>query len=347
MTDDATETPSLPDALERVLHETETLAAEAGARDREALPYVLTPRSRPTRLLKCARADGPALDRLLAEVGAVLLRGFEVDGPSDFEAFIEATSGAPMEYRDRATPRSRVTRNIFTATDYPPDVSIFLHNESAFAARFPGRIFFYCRQPSGEGGETPIADVHRVWNELPPALRDRFAERRVLYARSFGRGFGLAWQSVFQTDDRDEMEAYCRDAEIEVEWIGEDRLRARQVRPAVASHPGSGVSLWFNHVATLHVSTLAPAKRKMLAKLFKEGDLPNNVYYGDGSAIDDADVETIRAAYLRCTRTFPWQAGDVLAVDNLRVAHGRRPFRGRREVLVGMARPLGWNDVAR
>ncbi|TLZ54349.1 MAG: TauD/TfdA family dioxygenase, partial [Gammaproteobacteria bacterium] len=33
----------------------------------------------------------------------------------------------------------------------------------------------------------------------------------------------------------------------------------------------------------------------------------------------------------------PWQAGDLMLVDNLRTAHGREPFEGSRQVLVAMA----------
>jgi len=40
--------------------------------------------------------------------------------------------------------------------------------------------------------------------------------------------------------------------------------------------------------------------------------------------------------------SFPWQPGDLLMLDNMLVAHGREPFAGRREILVGMAEAVGW-----
>jgi alpha-ketoglutarate-dependent taurine dioxygenase len=50
-------------------------------------------------------------------------------------------------------------------------------------------------------------------------------------------------------------------------------------------------------------------------------------------------VETIRAAIAAETRSFPWQTGDILLVDNMAVAHGRAPYEGERRVLVAMTEP--------
>ena len=49
--------------------------------------------------------------------------------------------------------------------------------------------------------------------------------------------------------------------------------------------------------------------------------------------------EAARAAEWAHAALRPWAAGDLLLVDNLRVAHGRAPFSGHRTVLVGMG---GW-----
>jgi alpha-ketoglutarate-dependent taurine dioxygenase len=35
-----------------------------------------------------------------------------------------------------------------------------------------------------------------------------------------------------------------------------------------------------------------------------------------------------------------WQPDDLLLVDNVRTAHGREPFDGPRDIVVGMADPV-------
>jgi Taurine catabolism dioxygenase TauD, TfdA family len=42
----------------------------------------------------------------------------------------------------------------------------------------------------------------------------------------------------------------------------------------------------------------------------------------------------------------PWQAGDLLVVDNIRTAHSREAYDGPREVLVAMAEPVQIADCS-
>ena len=42
----------------------------------------------------------------------------------------------------------------------------------------------------------------------------------------------------------------------------------------------------------------------------------------------------------------PWQAGDLMLVDNVRTAHGREEFEGPREVLVAMADAVHRGDCS-
>ena len=73
-----------------------------------------------------------------------------------------------------------------------------------------------------------------------------------------------------------------------------------------------------------------------MLSVFNEEDLPRNACYGDGSPLDEAMLEHIREAFRSETIAFPWQAGDVLLVDNMLVAHGRNSFQGPRKILVAM-----------
>jgi alpha-ketoglutarate-dependent taurine dioxygenase len=311
-----------------------------------SLPLLVVPRQPDLDLVAWAGDNRAFLEERLLRHGGILFRNFNVQGSAELEQLIRAISGEALEYRERSSPRSSVGGNIYTSTDYPPNQSIFLHNENSYQSVWPQKIFFLCHTPAATGGETPIADCRRIYERIAPEIRDRFAEKSWMYVRNFGDGFGLSWQTVFQTTDRAAVEEHCRKSGIEVEWKPGDRLRTRAVRPALARHPKTGEPLWFNHVAIFHVTTLDPAVRAAMLEEFAEEDLPANSAYGDGTPIEPEVLDHIRDAYFQETVRFPWQKGDLLMLDNMLVAHGRAPFSGERRVLVGMAEPTRRESLA-
>ncbi|HEX2077659.1 MAG TPA: TauD/TfdA family dioxygenase [Longimicrobium sp.] len=337
--------PSFRPAARRAIGGEEALVREELFNPGQPLPLVIRPAVVGLDPVAWGRAHRDMIEQRLQKHGAVLFRGFPIQSSDDFHAFVEAVVGELMEYRERSSPRHEEGNRIYTSTDHPADQRIFLHNEHSYARRFPLKLFFCCLQPSEEGGQTPIADTRRVFERVPSDVRAKFAEHGWMYVRNFGDGLGLPWQTVFQTADPDEVEAYCARNDIQCEWKPGNRLRTRQVRPASAVHPRTGERSWFNHATFFHVTTLPAEMRDGLLADFAEEDLPNNTYYGDGSRIDDETMQTLRAAYQAETVMFDWERGDVLLVDNMLASHAREPFRGARKVLVAMADPYERDDL--
>lgn len=309
------------------------------------LPLLIRPAVPGVSLASWAEANRGLISSQLTTHGGLLFRGFEVTQVEEFEHIVRAISGDLLEYKERSSPRHAVSGKIYTSTDYPPEYPIFLHNENSYQATWPRRIFFYSSRAAAEGGETPLADVRKVYQRVDPEVRDRFIAKRWMVVRNYGDGFGLPWQDVYQTEDKAQVEAHCQRNYIQFDWKDGNRLRTRAIRKAVAKHPDSGDLCWFNHATFFHVSTLAPAIREALLAEFAEEDLPTNTYYGDGSPIEPDVLDHLRSCYHTETVSFPWHVGDLLMLDNMMVAHGRAPFKGERQVLVGMSHPTTWADV--
>ena len=308
------------------------------------LPLVIEPAAEGINLTDWVRDQRDDVAAKLDQYGAILFRNFKVGTTGDLEALLGAAFGAPLRYTERSSPRSQVAGNIYTSTDYPPTERIFLHNEQSYNLTFPTKIAFLCLKAAETGGETPIADSRRILARLQPDVRDRFVERGYMYVRNFGDGFGLDWREAFQTSDPAEVETYCRNNRIELEWREGGRLRTRQVRRVLARHPRNGQSTWFNHLTFFHVSTLPAHIREAMVRELGPEELPNNTYYGDGSPIEPEVLDHLRELYESETVSFPWQEGDILLLDNMLVAHARSPFTGSRKVVVGMADLASWDD---
>jgi alpha-ketoglutarate-dependent taurine dioxygenase len=309
----------------------------------QQFPLVMQPHNDNVDLHEWVKTNSANLERALGEHGAILFRGFKLQSPPEFERFIRAVSGDALEYNERTSPRSQISGRIYTSTDYPPDKRIFLHNEQSYNLFFPMKIFFYCSKAPETGGATPIADTRRVFGRIAGEIRERLMNRKYMYVRNFGDGFGLSWQEAFQTTLRSEVEDYCRRNQIEYEWKTKDRLRTKQVREVAIKHPRTGDWVWFNHLTFFHVSILDRKILEDVMKAFAEEDLPNNTYYGDGGRIEDEVIGHLREAYEKEMVRFDWKEGDILMLDNLSVAHGREAYTGERKVAVGMAEIRSWN----
>jgi alpha-ketoglutarate-dependent taurine dioxygenase len=269
----------------------------------------------------------------LATGGAYLLRGFgdEVD---TFHQVVATVGEELLEYSERSTPRTAVGRNIYTSTEYPAEQPIPMHNENSYSHRWPATLYFFCHTAARTGGMTPLADSRAVYRQLCPATRELF-DGGVLYTRNFRGGLGLSWQEAFQTEDRAQVEEYCRRHGHDFEWT-DDGLRTRHLRPAFVREPVTGEQVWFNQANLFHVASLEPEIREAIMELGEE-NLPRNAYLGDGSPIPDDVIEEIESVYAATSLAMPWTSGDIMMVNNMLMAHGRRPYTGARRILVAMS----------
>jgi alpha-ketoglutarate-dependent taurine dioxygenase len=285
------------------------------------------------------RQDRGVIRDQLTRHGAVLLRGFDVGGTDGFESCVRALSGEPLTYTEQSTPRSRIKNNVYTSTDYPQHAEIPLHNEMSYQAVWPLVLFFHCVEPPHTQGATPLSSIRKVYELIDPSVREEFERRRWMVVRNYGEDIGLRWWTVFNTEDRAEVERLCREGGVVPEWRGENDLRTRAVRDVVHPHPVTGDPVWFNHIVLFHESSLDPAVREGLLEIYGEDGLPNNTYYGDGAPIPDDVVDHLRQCYRKASTRFDYQRDDLLIVDNMAAAHGREPFTGPRRIAVAMSEP--------
>jgi len=282
------------------------------------------------------------LDAWLHRHGAVLLRGFGIGGPEEFRAVVAAVCPHLLDYVGGDSPRSSVADQVYTSTEFPPHLEIGLHNELSYTRSWPDRLFFCSLVVAENGGETHIADSRTVLVNLEPAVRDRFSEMGVVYKQHLRDddepGPGKSWQETFEKSNRAEVERICAEQDMDFEWTGRG-LRTSLSNPGVITHPITGETCWFNQADLWHASfdTVKEQENRSAKKTPGEEALGSHACYGDGSEIPVSDLKAVRSSYKKSEILFPWQAGDLLILDNLLAMHGRKPFNGARRVLVAMA----------
>lgn len=302
----------------------------------KTVPLLIRPGAAGVDLEAWIKGNGAAVEAGLFKHGAILFRGFDVKSVEEFEKCARAISPELFgEYGDLPPEQSGTA--IYQSTPYPPHKTILFHNEASHTPRWPMKQWFFCVEPAREGGETPIADCRRVYEALPARVVERFSQKGLMYVRNFTVGLDVSWQQFYKTEDRSVVERRCKEAGVDFSWKADGGLRTRHLCQAVAHHPRTGERVFFNQVQLHHLSCMPPALRESLLSLFDEEDLPRNVYYGDGTTIEDSVMEEVNRAYWQTCASFPWQTGDMLMLDNMLVAHARNPYSGRRKIVVAMS----------
>lgn len=307
-----------------------------------SLPIVIQPSLDGVDLAAWTQSNCEFIEAHLLNYGGILFRNFGVNSAAEFERIAKSICPQLLDYVGGAAPRIKVSGKIYTSTEFSPKHPISLHSELNYSNKWPMKIFFFCLEAPQKGGATPIADCRRILERMNPEIKDPFVKKGVMYVRNFhsGTGPGLSWQKSFETADKSAVENFCQQAGMDFEWRSGDRLRIREVRPAVATHPKTGESVWFNQAELFHPSVLGDEVYEALLTTMNIDELPVNAFYGDGTPIELPVLREIRRLYQQEAVLFPWQKRDILLLDNMLASHGRMPFVGPRKILVAMGEPL-------
>lgn len=321
-----------------------------------------------TALLARFEAERAGMLAALQATGALLFRGWDTANAESIEAVARAINPDLKNEYLGTSPRNALTKYVFTASELPPFYPIPQHCEMSFTKAPPTHLFFGCLVPNrAPGGETPLVDVRKVWKELAPDVRERFEKKGVTNIRNYAGLGGSAWwdpwklkrwDEMFGTTDRDAVTSKCESEGFTATWDASGRLRLVNTQPAFRAHPASGELAWFNHSQVFHREAVPPEYGRIAARMgpkwrFWQGlawvllrlkgvfEKPENAAmhctFGDGSEISAGDMEAVREAIWRNLVAIPWERGDIVAIDNRVVAHGRLPYSGERLVAVAWA----------
>ncbi len=282
------------------------------------------------------KANLTELEAELANSGALLFRGFPINGAENFDAFSAAFGYPSFTYQESLSNAVRInfTERVFTANEAPKNVEIYLHHEMAQTPISPEKLFFFCDSAADQGGATPICRSDQLFNALEdemPELAKDFENKGLRYTThmpskdDIHSGQGRSWASTLSVDSKNEAEEKLAELNYDWEWQANGSLKAiTPILPAVLNLDGKKV--FYNQLVAAYMGWDGVRDNPSRALAF-----------GDGSAIPKDGLERIAELSKNFTYDLQWQDGDVALLDNKITMHGRRPYSGERKRLVLVA----------
>ena len=289
-----------------------------------------------------------AIEQALLTFGAIVWRGFPVGSSEDFAALMDGFEPFAQGYAGGTSDRKVVTGNVMESTRTPPETNIPMHQEMSYMPVSPRLLAFYCRQPSLTGGETAIGDMRGLLEALPASLRRKLQGHDVEYVRNMRsetvddwRAEEIyrhpTWQYRFETDDRAVIEGLLRERGAQFEWQPDESLTFWTRVPGITTHPVTGDVLFFNQMNSQvqHRLTVGEARAAAIDAAYgSDVARAYSVRFSNGEPLSEEEFLNIHAVFESRKIAFPWQAGDVMLIENRLTAHGRTPFTGPRDVQV-------------
>jgi alpha-ketoglutarate-dependent taurine dioxygenase len=302
---------------------------------------------------------GLPVDRIqavLSKHGGILVRSIGIDwSAADLELTMLQVTPHLRDYIGGTSPRHPVHGKVMTATILPGEWSIPPHQEMAYTKTPPSFITFFCEHPAAIGGESTITDMRAALATINSRICQKFDRfgiqlRRVLPSIETMRlkpGIQKPWSEVFATDNHKRVESIVTDKGWKAEWLPGDTLRLWQdIVPAVITHPITGESIWCNQAHFFSPACMmawaAEDGRRADYEAIKAAkkshpEMLDDVLLGNGEPVPEEDALHIYRVLRQLEAELLLGHGDLLILDNLILAHGRKPFTGDRRILVVLA----------
>jgi Taurine catabolism dioxygenase TauD, TfdA family len=316
-------------------------------------------------------------NKQLDTYGAILFRGFEVDGAEQFQKVLELLN-IELEpvYHFGSAHRVRITDKVFTSSEAPPDTIIAPHNELNMVPVRPSVLAFFCQIQPDLYGETPIINTEKLFSSFSPSLQHKisnFPQRFVRYVPNH------LLEIVFEELSRDEITKLLREQGFDFTWEEDGSIHFECSHIPLFSHPRTSrlcfcLSIvdclvsreWYRNLGQRYSFGQRLYSNWLPAKLYKriQQGLTTVATVVDGSqkrtstlntyflnednqrtTMTAAEAKELGKAEWKNAAIFQWQQGDILIMDNLQVAHSRLNTKPPRKILTAFGNMCNIRDM--
>lgn len=302
-------------------------------------------RTEPTinaHIVKELPASAEALENELTQHGHLLVRnGQAIDDHKVMQLL--TGEGKAMDYRYGNVARQKIKgTSALQVTPWAKELCILPHSELTYHTDFPKNVSFICKTPAEHGGETTIYDCAKAFAALSPEFQAKAKQQNVIFRKRYVQASNherySGWQHIIgENTTADDLIAHFTAKGYHCELLQEEDngtmleiVETQLLRPLVYHYQGK---------PHLHASIIGIAPY-WYAQVWSGKTPPLTAVWGNGEPFSIGELRHMEDALLNSRILYNnWQENDVLFLDNLRIAHGRLPFTGKRVTGALMAQP--------
>ncbi|MBW4624958.1 MAG: TauD/TfdA family dioxygenase [Brasilonema octagenarum HA4186-MV1] len=343
------------------------------------LPLVIEPvQEKSFAVLKALLKESAQwFNKQLDTYGAILFRGFEVEGAEQFQKALELLNiQLESVYHFGSAHRVRITEKVFTSSEAPPDVIIAPHNELNMVPVRPGVLAFFCQVQPDLYGETPIINTEKLFYDLSPSLQHKignFPQQFVRYVPNH------LLEMVFEDLSPEEITKLLQEQGFDFNWEEDGSISFECSYIPLFSHPRTSrlcfcLSIvdclvsreWYRNIGQRYSFKQRLYYNLLPAKLYKniqqratttatvvDGSQKRtstlNAYFlnkdGQSTNMTEAEAKELGQAEWKNAVIFQWKQGDILVIDNLQVAHSRLNTKLKRKILTAFGNMCNIRDM--
>ena len=143
------------------------------------------------------------------------------------------------------------------------------------------------------------------------------------------------WQAAFETQDRQDEEAYAAERGWTTRWTGDstDTVFLDFTRASYMNHPLHEMTCLVNTDLSGYTDWAEYDHRKFSKQ-------PYSFCWGEGTAFGEDEKAAWEVGGKLSLRATPWSVGDLLILDNITTMHGRLPFTADRRMAAILGDPV-------
>lgn len=247
------------------------------------------------------------------------------------------------------------------------------HTENYYVPEVPRYIAFFCEVPGKLGGETGLLNAAKVYAALPDELKRKLEDRTCVAGYfavlEMAARYGVRAKAIeelceavhlpISDIDGKRYVTVCKPSVIEHPLTHEralqinfgtlSALKEPLVRTFLSDYAGAR---WFIHRASWKYPWLVSWSTRRAMQRFRLAAKEGHGSHPKTPDVSTPEAHTVESLFTReevqilatCTRryysSFPWRRGDVLIIDNLKIAHSGMAGIGKRVVRAMMCNPL-------